>query len=315
MLLDYFPENIKSKLMKGSLKIPGKIQEIRLTVNSPPEVITTQNRFFINHQGKKIKNVNKSEFRINKQDIERAVILLSDNSVYALERQLREGFITLPGGHRVGFTGEVVTENRSIKTIKNINSLNYRFTREVTGPGSKIFPHLLNKNREFVSTLIISPPLCGKTTLLRDLVRVLSEGVSAIGYEGVRVGVVDERSEIGGAYRGVSQNDLGPRTDLLDNCPKSEGMMLLIRSMSPQVIAVDEIGGSQEITALREAVRTGVRLLATIHGSDVKKVQERPGVKYLFEKKLFERFIVLSRKQGPGTVESIKTIRGKELWL
>ena len=312
-LFNYFPQNIKKILIKITLRPGVEIQEIRLRVNRPLEVITSCDKFFLQKNGNKADSNYQQAYTVSREELKQAVILVSNNSLYAVERQLKEGFITLPGGHRVGFTGEVVTDKQKIKTIKNINSLNYRFTSEVIGAGNKVLPCLLTDNRKFINTLLISPPLCGKTTLLRDLVRTLSTGSEKLSFQGLRVGVVDERSEIGGACRGVPGNDLGLRTDLLDNCPKVEGMMLLIRSMSPEVIAVDEIGGKREVTALREAGRAGVGLLATIHGSSLQDVRQRPGMKPVMAGQLFKRIIVLSRRQGPGTVEKIQDREGREL--
>ena len=153
--------------------------------------------------------------------------------------------------------------------------------------------------RDRYHTLLISPPRCGKTTLLRDLIRQISDG--GIGYRGMRAGVVDERSELGGCSLGVPGCDLGKRTDILDGCPKAEGMMMLVRSMSPEVIAVDEIGCRADIEAMENAIYCGCRILATVHGSSLSDIQQKPLFSNLMQKEIFDRYIILDARRGPGT--------------
>ncbi|AZO95674.1 stage III sporulation protein AA [Halocella sp. SP3-1] len=312
-LLDYLPE--RTALLIGGLSEwrDKKLVEIRLRVNQAIQLIGSNIDFFIDLNGKRLKNSDRF-YGLNREEMEKAFLLLSHNSIYALERQLLEGFITIPGGHRVGFTGQVVVENARIKTIKNINSLNYRICREFTGAAEDIVTYLYDRERDLVlNTLIVSPPLCGKTTLLRDLIRIFSQGMLDKGIKGKKVGLVDERSEIAGAYKGVPQNNIGSRTDLLDNCPKAEGMMLLIRSMSPEVIAVDEIGRDEDINAIQEALYAGVSLITTIHGRDFTDIKRRPGIADLIDKGLFERFIFLSNRAGIGTIEAVRDRNGREV--
>ena len=313
-LINYLPHEVKVLIKQAFKYLNEDIIEIRLRVNQPLEIITYYNKYFLNEEGqpKKSYELNKKNItQINSNLLKKAILILTEHSLYAVERQLKEGFITIEGGHRVGFTGEVVTESGSIKRIRNINSINYRITREVQGVGNNIVSKIYNFKRDYVyNTLIISPPLCGKTTLLRDLVRLLSEGVQSLGIEGKKVGVVDERSEIGGSYNGIPQNRIGYRTDLLDNCPKSEGMLLLIRSMSPEVIAVDEIGDERDIEAIQHTLNSGVSLITTIHGESLKGVQQRPGLDKIFTNKYFQRFIILSKRKGIGTIEGIYDRQG-----
>jgi stage III sporulation protein AA len=300
-LIGYLPDEVKKIIRRTLSWLTDEIIEIRLRVDQPLEVITYNNRYFLNKRGYPMGDYNnkKKSFYIGSKILKKAILILTEHSLYALERQLKEGFITIEGGHRVGFTGEVVTEAGSIKRIRNINSINYRITREVTGAADKVVGKLYNfKNNIVYNTLIISPPLCGKTTLLRELIRVLSEGISSLGIEGKKLGVVDERSEIGGSYNGVPQNRIGYRTDLLDNCPKSEGMLILVRSMSPEVIAVDEIGDERDVESILHTLNAGVSLITTVHGESLDQVQQRPGLKKLFTNRSFQRYIILSKKKG-----------------
>jgi stage III sporulation protein AA len=178
-----------------------------------------------------------------------------------------------------------------------------RIAREIPGASDGIIPYLLNEQRPY-NTLIISPPQCGKTTILRDIVRQLSNGIPGK-FKGVKVGVVDERSEIAGTYEGVPQKNVGIRTDVLDACPKAEGMIMLIRSMSPQVIVADEIGKIEDVYAIGEAVQAGVNLIVSVHGADIEQIKRRPSMNQLLHERIFERYVVLGCSRGVGTVEGI----------
>ena len=230
-------------------------------------------------------------------------------SLYAAEEELRQGFFTVRGGHRIGVAGRVILKDRQITGLKAASFLNVRVAHEIKGCADQVLPFLY-VNGKFVSTLIVSPPGCGKTTLLRDLIRQVSDGSSQkagkCSFAGVNVGVADERSELGACYQGVPQNDLGMRTDVLDGCPKSEGMLMLIRSMAPAVVAVDEIGGKEDIKAVEYVRNCGCALAATAHGNSLEELKERAGFRELLEEKTFERLVFLSRKREcRGKVEVV----------
>lgn len=324
-LMRYLPPDIKRIVSNTGNWVNDRILEIRMRVNQPLQIITYHNEYFLTSEGEKVnertakgrKEISKNKFVtkpyiVTKNDIEKAMLILTDNSIYALERQLKEGFITIQGGHRIGFTGQVIMENDKIKSIKNINSINYRFTREIIGIANEVIAKLYNfKNDYYYNTLIISPPLGGKTTLLRDLIRLISTGVSGPGIKAKKVAVVDERSELAGAYKGVPQNKIGSRTDLLDNCPKAAGMMLLIRAMSPEIIAVDEIGRKEDIKSIKEAVNAGISLITTLHGKDLNSLKARSHYDELLE--FFQRFIILSKRKGIGTIDKVINRTGEEI--
>lgn len=208
-----------------------------------------------------------------------------------------------------GVAGRVILKDRQITGLKAASFLNVRVAHEIKGCADQVLPFLY-VNGKFVSTLIVSPPGCGKTTLLRDLIRQVSDGSSQkagkCSFSGVNVGVADERSELGACYQGVPQNDLGMRTDVLDGCPKSEGMLMLIRSMAPAVVAVDEIGGKEDIKAVEYVRNCGCALAATAHGNSLEELKERAGFRELLEEKTFERLVFLSRKREcRGKVEVV----------
>jgi len=286
-----------------------ELEEIRLRIGRPIIFRIGLQEFTADQEGRSSASLEKGCI-VTRQDLERTLQVLSQSSLYAWEDDLRHGFITIPGGHRVGITGRGVLDKGRIRTLKDISGLNYRIGREILGCSEKILPYLISEGR-VMHGLIISAPQCGKTTLLRDLVRQISNGNSSYSLAGVNVGLVDERSEIAGMYLGEPQYDLGLRTDILDACPKAEGMMMLIRSMSPQVIATDEIGRQEDMEAINHALQAGVTVITTVHGASFEEIQRRPVLGELLQGKFFDRLIFLSRRKGPGTLEAV--LHGKTL--
>ena len=246
------------------------------------------------------------------EEIEKIIDKISGHSLYAYQDELRQGFFTLEGGHRVGILGKAVTEEGKIKTLKYLSFLNIRIAHEKKGCGMEIASRLVKEKRP-CHTLILSPPGCGKTTLLRDLIRLFSDGFDyeehqkRCWFPGRSIGVVDERSEIGASIRGIPTNDLGMRTDLLDGCPKAEGIFLLLRSMAPEMIAVDEIGSEKDFFAIKKAVNSGFTIFATAHGSSFSELEKKPVFASFLKENIFERYVLLSGRRGKGTVEKIET--------
>lgn len=209
------------------------------------------------------------------------------------------------GGNRVGVVGSAVIENGQVININYISSLNFRIARQQIGCSNKIIEDIIDiKNNTIHNTLIVSPPGCGKTTLLRDVIRSISNGINVFGFKGKTVGVVDERGEIAAMYKGIPQNDVGIRTDVVDNMPKPEAMRMLVRSMAPDVIACDEIGGKEDVDAIDYAVCSGVKGIFTAHGKDIEEISKNPQISKLLEKNIFERIILLNPKKR-GEAECI----------
>lgn len=206
----------------------------------------------------------------------------------------------------------MVISDGKIKNIKNINSMNIRVANEIVGASNKILPYVICKNNVVRNTLIISPPGCGKTTILRDLIRQLSNGIEKYGFYGKNVGVVDERGEIAAVYQGKTKLDLGIRTDIISNCPKDIGIEMLIRSMGLDIITTDEIGGKNDIEAIKKASLSGVSLIFTMHASSIEDLYKREEILKLINEKIFECMIVLSNKNGIGTIEDVKIIDKEE---
>ncbi|MDP4144792.1 MAG: stage III sporulation protein AA [Bacillota bacterium] len=291
-IINILPNHIRN--MINEIQHKDKLQEIRIKVNKPlilgigsKEIITSY-----------IATLN---------DLTTIIQRMSNYSIYAVEEELKQGYITIKGGHRVGICGNCVVEGNRVKTIRNISSLNIRICREVKGCSNSIIKNIVKDNR-VQNTIIISPPKCGKTTLIRDISRNLSNGNAEVNLTGKKVCIIDERSEIAACYNGVPQMDVGIRTDVLDNCPKNEGIMMAIRSMSPDVIVCDEIGTYADIESIIMALNSGVSLITTIHGYDIEDLYKRNVFKDILSNYVFNYAVVLSSKNGVGTIECIKKI-------
>ena len=287
-ILGYIPSRIRKMLYFVDFT---ELEEIRLRQGLPVILQYRDGTFFLNDKGNPVL-VDKNLFLTSKTDISEALELISQSSIYAYQEDLVKGFITIPGGNRVGISGTAISKDGKISNIKNITSLNYRLAHEVVGCADNLMDFIMDGYR-VKNTLIISPPGAGKTTLLRDIIRNISNLK-------VKVCVVDERSEIssvGGA------SDLGYFSDILTDAEKSGGMLMMLRSMSPQVIATDELGTDNDIEAVRKIVCSGVSVIATIHGYDEKSLRKNNNLNQLLD--FFECFIVLSRRFGAGTIEEV----------
>lgn len=277
------------------------VQEIRMRVGQVVVIRCNGAEYYDKSSRKKIRKI----------DIRETMEYISRYSLFAYENEMRNGYITIEGGHRVGLAGKVIVENNKIKNFQYISSINIRVAHEVIGCATSVLPHLHHAHG-WMHTLIISAPGCGKTTLLRDLVRMISSGTGM--QVGRTVGVVDERSEIGGCYEGVPQNNLGARTDILDACPKVEGMVMLIRSMSPEVLVVDEIGTKADVEAIAYAMHCGCVVIASTHGGSMEEVNNNPSLGSLVGGSGFQRFIVLERQEQVGKIKVVYDGNGNILY-
>lgn len=279
----------------------NRLQEIRLRVMGPLMVVYDNREWLIDEKGQPVSDASRA-YIVTEREIQETMTYISNYSLYAYEDEIRQGFITIQGGHRIGVAGKIILEQGKIRSIKYISFINIRLAHQVRGCAGRVLPYIYSKG-QLCHTLIVSPPGCGKTTILRDIIRQISDGHD--GVPGCNVGVVDERSEIAACYMGVPQNDVGIRTDILDCCPKAEGMLMMLRSMAPRVIAVDEIGCREDLEAIEYVINCGCRLLATVHGNSIDDLRVRPVLRRLVEEKIFERYVILSDRGRIGNVEAI----------
>lgn len=274
-------------------------EEIRIRLNKPLYIRAGTNERFLNEKG--FSDIHMA-YTPTRDDINGIMELISGFSVYAFEEEIKRGFIPLPKGVRVGICGKAVLENGQVKTIKNISGFNFRIPKEIIGCSEKIIDFITYP--KIFHTLIVSPPCCGKTTLLRDIIKNLSDGMDGK-FDGVNIGVADERSEIAGTFLGKQENDLGNRTDVIDGGKKEQSIYMLLRAMAPQVIAFDEIGNAGEVQAVCDAANSGVKIICTIHSEDINDLRTRFIFKEMEKRNIFERYIVLSGKNGAGTIEGV----------
>lgn len=296
--------------------ILAEIEELRIRQNRPLEIICSGKSGFIRTDSR-VTAEPKDAYHPSQDDCAKLLDLLTNHSVYSYEEELKRGYITIAGGHRVGLAGRTVLEQGQVKLLREISSFNIRIARERIGCASSLLPILADENGGIRSALLVSPPQHGKTTMIRDLARLISTG-SAPGLRsqrGRKVGIVDERSEIAACVKGVPTFDVGPRTDILDRCPKAEGMMMMIRSMSPEVLIVDEIGREEDALAVNEALHAGISVLSTAHAAGIEDIQRRPVLHHLFLAGAFSRYIVLRKTSGGVQPAAVYDSSGKPIRL
>lgn len=303
-LLQIFPQKLRQRI-EESVTFKN-LTEIRLRADLPVLIETTQENYFLKKEeaAEKRRAIAKEEdnWILSPEQLKLIFEKISQYSVFAYTEEIGEGFITLKGGHRAGLCGKYYYRGEEKPQIKHISSINLRVAREVIGCAECIVPKLFEGNT-FCHTLLISPPGCGKTTYLWDIIRLLSDGTDTI--TGKNVAVVDERSEIGNRTREGIGFYLGNRTDLMDHCPKAAGMLMMLRTMTPEILAADEIGGEKDIKAMAYVRNCGCRLLMTVHGNSMQDIFARPVLGEYLKKYPFERYVFLSKKEDRERIITI----------
>ncbi|WP_274651760.1 stage III sporulation protein AA [Paenibacillus humicola] len=307
-VLHLLPAELGTVLAQMPERLKETVEEIRIREGRPLEVGAADGFRFIGEGGQPLLKPDEA-YKPSAETCRKLLERLTDHSLYAMEEELRRGYITVPGGHRIGIAGRTVLESGAVRGIRDVGAFNVRIAREVVGAASGVLPKLLDRRRKSVySTLVVAPPQQGKTTLIRDIARAVSGGwwghPAAESWPGRKVGIVDERSEIAACLRGVPTFDVGPRTDVMDACPKAEGMMMLLRSMSPEVIVVDEIGREEDANAILDASHAGVSVIATAHAADFEEAKGRPAIRRLLAAGAFELAVEL-RRTGSGLAGAI----------
>lgn len=297
----YLPERVRHSLSMVDQIILDALLEVRLRLYRPVILVLDDGERLLGHRG--LCRAGEEAICFTHEMRDEALQLLTDRSMYAAEEQLRSGYLTIAGGHRVGVVGRAVTHGGTVESIADVSSINLRVARDAKGCSAEVLPRLLGGPLGVYRSLIFSPPGCGKTTMLRDLAKRLSDGIGS--GKPFRVAIVDERSELAGCYCGVPQRDVGVRTDVLDRVPKAVGIMMVIRSMAPQVIVTDELGRSEDVDAVEECLNAGVALLASAHAGSVEELTRRPALAAMLSRGLFDRYVRLSDRPRVGTVAEI----------
>ena len=283
-------------LRRRALAVPaaeqGAAEEVRLRVGCPPSLVLPGGERQLGGPA------------VEGRELEQLVELASGASLHAVLDQVRRGYLTVPGGHRIGLCGSAALREGEVQGFRSLSSACVRIARQVPGAAEGVLERLCRRGR-LESTLILAPPGLGKTTLLRDLIRRVSWGE---GCEPLRVALADERGEVAALYRGTPQLEVGPRTDVMEGCPKALGLMLLLRAMNPQVLAVDEITAPEDVAALAAAVGCGVTLLATAHGSDRGDLERRPLYRPLLQEGMFQKMVRIVR-EGTGRRCEVEELR------
>lgn len=297
------PEPIRSVLFASGIS-EKELREIRLRIGRGLVLETADGEVLLNSFGQRVATEQEA-YRVNETDIKTALELLTGYSAYAYEDEIRQGYFTVEGGHRIGVAGRAVIENGRVKRLNYISFLNFRVAHECKGCSEVLFRWLYREG-QYYHTLLFAPAGCGKTTFLRDLIRLLSNN-------GLRVGVADERSELAACYHGIPQHDLGLRTDVMDGCPKAEAMSMLLRSMTPQILVADEIGMEEDVFAIRAAAGSGCKVVASAHGGSFEELIRNPVLCTLWEERRFQRYVCLEKRGKSFGVKAVYDEEGQPM--
>lgn len=287
-----FTNEIKAILEKEIKDYQISLNEIRIRTSLPIILKIGQDEKVINYYP-------------SSEDIEKIMQNICSNSIYAYQTQISEGFLTITGGHRVGISGNAVIKDGKVSNINNIYSLNFRIAKQIKGCSKEIIKNIINNNSIISQhTLIVSCPGAGKTTVLRDLVRNISNGIPEENIKGVDVSVIDERAEIAAMYKGIPQNDVGIRTDVINNVPKPIGIKMAVRSLAPKVIVADEIGNKNDAEAINYAICSGVTGIFTAHGNSMQDLKKNPEINDLLNLNIFKNIVFLD-ENSKGKIREI----------
>jgi stage III sporulation protein AA len=300
-LIDMLPERAACAVAGMPQALADRTIELRIGSGRPMLALDCKRDYYLTPEGQQTAFA-ASALMLTPDECRQFMDYVTKYSAYAYADELRNGFLSIKGGYRVGVAGKAVVGDRGVITGFGVcTSFCIRIPREVRGAASELFGRI-RRGSEFLNTLIVSPPGMGKTTLLRDLARLL--GSDAAGRPGMRVCVIDERSEVAGGF-GARRFDVGAKTDVLDGCPKSQGIMLALRSLGPQVILTDEIGRPEDAAALEDALNCGVGIVATAHGAGMRDILTRPVLRRMIKGGLFRLYAVIGGARGVGGITEI----------
>ncbi len=299
----YVNINIRNILLSQEENILNSVYEVRLRINCPIFLKTSKGDYFISNN-KMSKTYDDDFYKIKKNDIVSTVAALTSNSMHAYEKEIEKGYITIEGGHRVGLGGDCLYEKNEFKGFKNITSLNIRIAKDFANCSNKIIKYIIKDSKSIYNTLIAGPPLSGKTTCIRDLARIISDGYNNPIFTGCDVTIIDERGEIAAIHNGVPQVYVGSRTDVLSYCMKKEGFNISIRSLAPRVIISDELGSLDDFSIMQYALKSGVNVITTAHAGSIGDLFKNIYIKNILNYGFIERVIVLDEK-NPISIKQV----------
>lgn len=292
-ILKCLPTQLAKLILEHNIQ---KLEEIRIRANKPVILKLGQVEIVLS-------------YTITTNEIIGILQNICNNSIYTYQNQICNGFITLPGGNRVGIAGNVVIKDGQVSNISYIYSLNFRISHQINGASDNILKYVLDtENNTIFNTLIVSPPGAGKTTIIRDLAKRISNGINEINFRGLDVSIIDERGEIAAMTKGITFNDVGIRTDVLDNVPKSIGIRMAVRSMAPKVIIADEIGNKDDVNIINYAICSGVKCIFSAHGSNMEDLLKNNEINKIINLQLFSKIIFLDEKQK-GKIKNVVNIQ------
>ncbi len=292
-ILKCLPTQLAKLILEHNIQ---KLEEIRIRANKPVILKLGQVEIVLS-------------YTITTNEIIGILQNICNNSIYTYQNQICNGFITLPGGNRVGIAGNVVIKDGQVSNISYIYSLNFRISHQINGASDNVLKYVLDtENNTIFNTLIVSPPGAGKTTMIRDLAKRISNGINEINFRGLDVSIIDERGEIAAMTKGITFNDVGIRTDVLDNVPKSIGIRMAVRSMAPKVIIADEIGNKDDVNIINYAICSGVKCIFTAHGSNMEDLLKNNEINKIINLQLFSKIIFLDEKQK-GKIKNVVNIQ------
>ena len=292
---DLLCEELKKVVLSSSEAKRGTIQEIRLRAGKPLTLTDGTASVFLDHSGRILYSVSEKAVCVSSRQVFETFRRLCGYSVYSVEHELKNGFLTVRGGHRVGICGTAVVSGEEVTAVSDISSLNIRIAREVTGAANELIRRLYPFRG---GILLVGAPSSGKTTMLRDLARQISLGENC---RMLRTVVIDERGELAACFRGVPQNDVG-LCDVFDGYPKAEAMQQAVRTMSPKTVLCDEIGGEADALAAAQCVNSGVRLIATAHARDPEELYARRSLRGVLETGAFGTLVFLKGRAQAGEI-------------
>ncbi len=309
----YVNVNIRNILLSQDENLLESVYEVRLRINCPILLKTSKGDFFVTNN--KLSKTSSDDFyKIKKNDIVSTIAALTSNSIHAYEKEIEKGYITIEGGHRVGLGGDCLYEKNEFKGFKNITSLNIRIAKDFVNCSNKLIRYVIKDNKNIFNTLIAGPPLSGKTTCIRDLARMISDGNNNPSFTGCDITIIDERGEIAAIHNGIPQVYVGSRTDVLSYCMKKEGFNISIRSLAPRVIISDELGSIEDFNIIQYALKSGVNIITTAHASSLGDLFKNIYIKNILNYGFIERVIVLDEKNPISIKQVYDNINGRVIY-